>query len=101
MAKIMAATTQQILDYLTDIKYAQSEYMDNICKRERLGHTSLFKYRLRATILNYYVTIMVDYFYQDEGNGEYADNNFFTTDEVKDIMNRINSLCDTNFDLEL
>lgn len=97
----MAATAQEILDYLTEIKYAQSVYMDKINKRERLGIPTLFKHRLRIVILGYYVNIMIDYFQQDAGNGEYADNNFFTTDEVKNIMNRINSLCDTNYDLVL
>ena len=93
----MAASAQEILDYLTEIKYAQSVYMDDIVKRERLGHTELFKYRLRSTILNYYVTIMVDYFYQTTYDSE----NFFTTTEVKEVMNRINSLCDSNYDLNL
>ena len=93
----MAATPQQIADYLANIKYAQSVHMDNLNKKERLGHTDLFEHRLRNTILGYYVTIMVDYFYQDD----YANNNFFTTDEVQDVIDRINKLCDSNYVIEL
>ena len=85
-----------VKDEITLEEYCEFN-MDNINKRERLGHTELFQYRLKHTILNYYITIMVDYFYQTD----YANNNFFTTTEVKDIMNRINSLCDSNYDLDL
>lgn len=97
----MAATAQEILDYLTDIKYAQSVYMDKINKMERLGHTDLFKWKLRMTILGCYVQVLVDYFSQDAGAGEYETNNFFTTDEAIEIMDRINSLCDSNYELDL
>jgi hypothetical protein len=93
----MAATPEQIAAYLSDIRYAQSVYMDNVNRLERLGHTDLFKYRLRTYILDCYVTIMVDYFSQSE----YDDNNFFTTTEVADVISRINSLCDTNYNIDL
>ena len=89
----MAASALDIANYLTYIMYAQSVYMDDINKREKLGHTELFKYRLRNTILNDYVKIMIDYFSQST----YNSNNFFTTDEVQDIIDRINVLCDTNY----
>jgi hypothetical protein len=97
----MAATTNEILTYLTDIKYAQSEFMDKLNRKERLGHKDLYPLRLRSTILGYYVTIMVDYFSQDAGSGEYASNNFFTTTEIEDIINRINRICDSNYEIEL
>lgn len=93
----MAATAEQILAYLTDIKYAQSEYMDKIILKEKLGHRDIFIHRLRATILSYYVQIMVDYFSQST----YDSNNFFTTTEVEDIINRINRICDSNYEIEL
>ena len=93
----MAASAQEILDYLTDIKYAQSVYSDKLTLKERLGHKDIYIHRLRNTILNYYVTIMVDYFSQTT----YDSNNFFTTTEVEDIINRINRLCDSNYEIEL
>jgi len=93
----MAATQQQITDYLTYIKYAQSVYMDDLNRKERLGHSDLFNDRLRNTILGYYVTIMVDYFYQSD----YSNNNFFTTEEVVEVISRINRICDSNYNIEL
>lgn len=91
------ASAQDILDYLSYIKYAQSVYMDKTNLKERLGHTDMFIYRLRNIILNYYITIMVDYFSQSL----YDDNNFFTTDEIYEVMSRINRICDSNYTLVL
>jgi hypothetical protein len=91
------ATAPQIQAYLEDILYAQSVYMDDVNLRERLGHEDTFKYKIRNTILGYYVEIMIDFFSQSD----YDLNNFFTVDEVKDIMNRINRLCDSNYNLDL
>lgn len=97
----MAATTTDINNFLTYIQYGQSTYMDRINIRERLGHTGLFMWRLRMTILNNYVQMMIDYFSQDASNGEYATNNFMTTTEAQGVINRINKLCDSNYSLDL
>ena len=92
------ATAPQIAAYLSDILYAQSVYMDDLNLRERLGHKDLFRYKVRNLLLDYFVQIMIDYF---SVGITYASNNFFTTTEVKDIINRINSLCDSNYNLNL
>jgi hypothetical protein len=93
----MAATEQQITDYLTDILYAQSVYMDKVGLKERLGEPEIFKYRLRNTILGFYVEILMNYFTQTD----YENNNSLTTTEAKDIMSRINLMCDTNYNLAI
>lgn len=98
----MAATTQQIGAYLSNIRYALSTMMDDVNRRERQGHfRDIFKYKVRVYILSAYVEIMEDYFSQDNGAGSYASHNFFTTDEATEIVNRINSLCDSNYTIEL
>lgn len=91
------ATQGEINTYLSNILYAQSVYMDEVIKRERVGYKDIFNYRLKSYILNCYINIMVDYFSQTV----YDTNNFFTTDEVDDIIDRINVLCDTNYDIVL
>jgi len=91
------ATAGEITTYLNNILYGQSVYMDDIMKRERLGYSDMFLYRLRAYILDCYVQIMVSYFSQTDYDSE----NFFTTDEVREIINRINIICDSNYDLDL
>lgn len=97
----MAATTQQINDFLTYILYGQSVYMDKVNLKERLGHSDIFMWRLRTNILNNYVRMMVDYFSQDEGTGEYATNNFMTTTEAQGVIDRINKMCDSNYVIAL
>jgi hypothetical protein len=93
----MAASAGEIATYLSDIRYSQSVYMDKVNRLERLGHTDIFKYRMRVYILDCYVTIMEDYFSQSD----YSYDNFFTDEEVVEIINRINSLCDTNHNIDL
>ena len=95
------ATTQQIGDYLSNIRYGLSVLMDDLNRRQRLGHRDIFKYQVRVYILSAYVEIIEDYFSQDDGAGSYATNNFFTTDDVEEIVNRINRLCDSNYTIEL
>lgn len=91
------ATAEQINTYLNNILYAQSVYMDDIMNRERLGYSDIFIYRLRAYILDCYIQIMVSYFYQSG----YDSDNFFTTTEVRDIIDRINAMCDSHYDIDL
>ena len=91
------ATTQQIQAYLADILYAQSVYMDDLNLRTRLGHEDIFKYQVRNYLLGCFVEIMIDYFSQTTYNSQ----NFFTTDEVQYVINNINRLCDSNYNLTL
>ena len=97
----MAATTTDINNFLSYIQYGQSTYMDKVNLKERLGHTDIFMWRLRVTILNYYVQMLIDYFSLDEGGGEYATNNFMTTTEAQGVIDRINKLCDSNYVIAL
>lgn len=94
----MAATQNDINNYLSDILYGQSVFMDKINIKERLGHKDMYEHRLRNTILGYYVAIMMDYF---SSGTSYTSNNFYDTTEVRDIIDRINRLCDSHYDIEL
>lgn len=91
-------TPTQISNYTDSIYEAQSIFMDRLVLKEKLGHTDVFCDRIKGTLLDMYVQLMVDYF---DLPTSYNTNNFFTTDEVKDIMLRINIICDTNFVLDL
>jgi hypothetical protein len=91
------ATSEQISDFLTYVTYAQSTFMDKLNLKERLGHENLFKWRLQNVILGYYIQILVDYFAQ----AEYDSGNFCTTDEIQDVIDRVNRLCDSNYTIEL
>lgn len=93
----MAATREQIEDYLMSVYWSQTDFMDKLTRKELLGHTDTFCDRVRASILACYVYLMEEYLTQED----YANYTFFTTDEAEEIMYRINKICDTNYYLDL
>jgi hypothetical protein len=92
------ATPTEIANYLLEIYEAQSVFTDSVVLKEKLGHTDIFCDRIKASLLDMYVEIMVNFFVIP---ASYDTDNFFTTDEIKDIMLRINLICDTNYTLNL
>jgi hypothetical protein len=92
------ATVGEIANYLLEIYEAQSVFTDEVVLKEKLGHTDIFCDRIKETLLSMYVQIMVDYF---KLPASYDTDNFFTTDEAKDIVLRINLICDTNYIIDL
>lgn len=93
----MAATANEIRDYLVSIYTAQSNYMDKLTLKEQLGHKDITCLRIRASILACYIYVMEEYLTQEI----YYTNTFFTTDEAEEIMYRINKICDSNYYLDL
>jgi hypothetical protein len=91
-------TPTEITNYLLEIYEAQSIFMDSVVLKEKLGHTDVFCDRVKGTLLDMYVQIMVDFFNRPTAYDTY---NFFTTEEVEDIMLRINLICDTNYTLNI
>lgn len=92
----MAATPAEINSYLLNITDAQSDYGEKIAKYHRLGRPNISCDNLKLIILGYYVRILEKYFDDD-----YENNNFFTTEEAKDIMERINKICKTYIYLKI
>jgi len=96
-------TAVQIAEYLEGIKEAQSIYMDDLVLREKLGHLDIVKHRVVATVLDCYVKIMCDYLSQPEyvGGLFITEYNFYDEEEAKEVMERINRICDTEYFLDL
>ena len=96
-------TAAQIATYLINMREAQSDYMDRLVKQEKLGHNDVYSNRMIAAILNCYATIIDDYFSQALYSGGYfiTTYNFFDVEEVKNVIFRINKICDTNDFLDL
>jgi hypothetical protein len=67
--------------------------MDKLSRKERLGQTDIFSFRVRATILKMHVELLTKYFTPYP----YNVNNFITTDEARDVMEEINRICDVNY----
>jgi len=93
----MAATQQQIVDYLLNITDVQSDYGKKVAKYCRVGRPNLKVEFIKIILLSYYVRILEKYF----DTTDYTINNFFTTEEAKDIMERINKIASTFIYLEI
>ena len=92
----MAATQENINNFITSVRDAISIFVNKIAKQEILGHTDMFCGRQKMEIAESYLEIIEKYFEQTD----YATDNFFTVDEIKEVMLRINLLLDTNYTIE-
>ena len=92
------ATDQDINDFKATIMWQQSNIGNTIVNllgiEGREGNEDLlFKYNL----INIYGNIIIDYFSQSPYNA----NNFFTVDEIQEVILRLNHLMRTNYSIEL
>lgn len=99
------ATLTEVSNYINYIRIGIAEYTDKVVLQERLGKTDMFCNRQKVILLSAYLDCIVDYFdpfitaYVEDGS--YSTNNFFTTDEIRDVMQHVNSICDTFYMIEL
>jgi hypothetical protein len=93
----MAATTIEIDDYITNIRSAITDYGEALAIKQMIGRTDLYCDRMKLMLLSAYLDCIVDYFEQDTVLVRYDVNNFFTTTEIRDIMQHINNICKTNY----
>jgi hypothetical protein len=99
----MAVTTTQVNDYLNSIQVVISNYTNDVCIKERLGNSNILCNRIKVVLLSACLDCIVGYF-TPFLNGEevtYEDNNFFTTEEILDIIQHINSICDSFYTLDI
>jgi len=96
-------TAAQIATYLDSMHEAQTDYMDKLTLKEKVGSIDIFSYRAIAAVLNCYIKIVEDYFSQATYSTDYfvTDYNFFDEQEIKEIIFRINKICDTNYYLDV
>ncbi len=84
-------TDTEVVNFLLNVTDAQSDYGKKVAKYSRLGRPNLKNEYIRLTLLSYYVRTLEKYF----DAADYSINNFFTIDEAKDIVERINKICST------
>ena len=92
------ATDQQVNDFKATIMWQQSNIGNIIVNllgvEGREGNEDyLFKFKL----INIYSNIIIDYFSQSP----YNVGNFFTIDEIQEVILRLNHLMRTNYSIEL
>jgi len=94
----MAVNPTEINNFKATVQSVQSQIGNTIVNILSINGRSenediLTKFKL----INIYCNILIDYFSQDD----YEDNNFFTTDEIWDIIQHFNNLCNTNYNIDL
>lgn len=101
----MTSTLIQVSNYISYIRIGIADYIDKVSIKERLGHTDLFCERQRVILLSAYLDCVIDYFnpfiIANVDDHSYDTNNFFTTDEIRDVMQQLNDICGTFYMVEL
>lgn len=101
----MASTVTQVSNYISSIRVGVVDFINKVCLKERLGNTDTFCCRQKVMLVTAYLDCVVDYFtpFVTAGvdDGSYATNNFFTTDEIRDVMQHINNIAGTFYMIEL
>ena len=101
----MTSSVLQVTNYLNSTRVGVADFVNRVCIKEMLGHTDNFCNRQKTMLVAAYLDCVVNYFtpFIEAGvdDHSYDTNNFFTTDEIKDIMQHINNICGTFYTLDL
>ena len=100
----MASTLTQVNNYISSIRSGVADFADDVCRDEMLGHTDTFCNRQKLVLASAYMDCIVDYFQpfiDVSGATPYTTSNFFTTDEIRDVMQHLNNVCGTFYMIEL
>jgi len=90
-------TNAEINEYIYCIRTAFVAYGDGLTKAFKLGKPVTYLDKLRFSLASYYIDIMLDYF----DNESVWDFQFFTVEEINDIMQHINNLLGSNCWIDL
>jgi hypothetical protein len=94
----MAATPTEINNFKATIQSKQSEIGNTITNILSInGRAENEEILSKFKLINIYGNILIDYFSQDP----YNTYNFFTTDEIWDIVQHFNELCNTDYSIDL
>lgn len=97
----MAATQDQIDTYITNIRSAAADYGRTLAIKQKLGHTDTYCDRLKLMLLSGYLDCLYDYFLQYPDDVDPDTTNFFTTEEIRDVMQHVNNLTGSFYIIDL
>lgn len=89
----MAATEAEVNQYITDIRTAVADYGEKVSKKQRFGKQDIYCEKVKLMLVSGYLDCICDYFLETD----YTTNNFFTTAEIRDVMQHLNNICGTNY----
>lgn len=87
----MAATANEINNFKYDVLTGSTEWFDTLSNRISLTGRYTHCQEIKANLLTGFLDIIVDYFDLPDPT-TYADNNFFTTDEIHDVIQHVNNI---------
>ena len=93
----MAVIQSEIDTYITDIRSAIADYGNTLAVQQQIGNHDTWAGRLKLMLLSAYLDCISDYFLQYLDDADPDITNFFTTAEIRDIMQHINNICKTNY----
>jgi hypothetical protein len=97
----MAATQLQIDTYITNIRSAVADYGKALAQQQEIGNHDTWCGRVKLMLLSGYLDCIYDYFLQYPDDIDPDTTNFFTTDEIRDVMQHINNLTGSFYIIEL
>lgn len=97
----MAATQADIDTYITDVRTAVADYGKALAVKQQLGHTDIYCDRVKLMLLSGYLDCIYDYFLQYPDDVDPDVTNFFTKEEMRDIMQHVNNICGTFYIIQL
>jgi hypothetical protein len=95
------ATQTEIDTYITDIRSAVCDYGERLAIKQKIGDQDTFCSRLKLMLLSGYLDCLYDYFLQYPDDIDPDDTNFFTRDQIRDVMQHLNNICGTFYIIEL
>ena len=94
----MAATSTEINDFKATVESVQSQIGNSLVTMLSInGRSENEEYLTKFRSINSYVNILIDYF----SESDYTNNNFFTIDEIYEIIEHFNDLCNTDYTITL
>jgi len=92
------ATLTEINDFKATVMFKQVEIANIITNVLAIGgRVDNEVYLIKLQAINEYCNIIIDYFSEDD----YENNNFFTTDEILEIIDHFNDLCNSDYSINL
>lgn len=94
----MAATLQDINDFKATIMFRQVEISNILTNILAIGgRVDNNVYLIKLQGINEYCNILIDYFSETD----YENKNFFTVDEIKQIIEHFNDLTNSDYNINL
>jgi len=92
------ATPTEINDFKATIEFTQAKIANTICNILSIeGRAENEELLNKLKLIDYYVDNLIDYFSQDP----YNTYNFFTVDEIQEVIRHFNELCNTDYNINL